>query len=69
MSSTASGLVLLALGTLTMAGAVLNWGIVSRPGKLLNRLFGDTAARVIYFAVGIFLFVLGVGGLIGTSWF
>ena len=52
-----------------MAGAALNWGIVSRPGKLLNRIFGDTAARVLYFGAGIFLFVVGIGRLIGANWF
>jgi hypothetical protein len=52
-----------------MVGAALNWSIVSRPGKLLNRIFGDTVARVIYFGAGIFLFVVGIGRLIGANWF
>lgn len=51
-----------------MVGAALNWGIVSRPGKLLNRIFGDTTARIIYFVSGVFLFVIGVGRLIGANW-
>jgi hypothetical protein len=62
------GLIFLAIGVVIMLGAALNWGIVSRPGKLLNRIFGDTVARVIYFGVGIFLFIVGIGRLIGASW-
>ena len=69
MDSTLLGMIFLGMGALIMVGAALNWGIVSRPGKLLNRIFGDTAARVIYFAAGIFLFVVGVGRLIGANWF
>jgi len=69
MSSTATGLALIAVGILTMLGAALNWGIVLRSGKLFNRIFGDTVARVIYFVGGGFVFVMGVGKLIGTNWF
>lgn len=64
-----TGFIFTAMRILIMVGAALNWGIVSRPGKLLNRIFGDTAARVIYFIAGIFLFVMGVGRLIGINWF
>jgi uncharacterized membrane protein YuzA (DUF378 family) len=64
-----TGLIFVAIGILTMVGAALNWGIVTRPGKLLNRIFGDTVARIIYFVAGIFLFVVGIGRLIGTNWF
>ncbi len=63
------GFLFVAMGALIMVGAALNWGIVSRPGKILNRIFGDTGARVIYFVAGIFLFVVGVGRLIGANWF
>lgn len=65
---TFTGFLLVGIGILIMVGAALNWGIVSRPGKLLNRIFGDTVARVIYFVAGIFLFVVGVGRLIGANW-
>ena len=68
MSTTLTGLLLILFGVLSMVGAVLNWGIVSRPGKLLNRILGDTAARVVYFVTGAFLFFMGVGQLIGASW-
>jgi hypothetical protein len=68
-STTVTGLVFLAIGLLIMLGAALNWSIVSRPGKLLNRMLGDTIARVIYFGAGIFLFLVGVGRLIGANWF
>jgi hypothetical protein len=69
MSPTVTGFVFIAMGVLIMVGAALNWGIVSRPGKLLNRIVGDTAARVVYFAAGSFLFFVGVGRLIGANWF
>lgn len=65
---TFTGFLFVGIGILIMVGAALNWGIVSRPGKLLNRIFGDTVARVIYFVAGIFLFVVGVGRLIGANW-
>jgi di/tricarboxylate transporter len=64
-----TGLIFVAIGILTMVGAALSWGIVTRPGKLLNRIFGDTVARIIYFVAGIFLFVVGIGRLIGANWF
>jgi hypothetical protein len=69
MDPATTGLIFLGIGVLTMVGAVLDWGIVTRPGKLLNRILGDTVARIIYFAAGIFLFVVGVGRLIGANWF
>jgi hypothetical protein len=69
MDSTATALIFLGIGVLTMVGAALDWGIVTRPGKLLNQIVGDTVARIVYFAAGIFLFVVGVGRLIGANWF
>lgn len=69
MNSTLTGLLFVAIGVLIMVGAALDWGIVSRPGKLLNRVFGDTVARIVYFVAGIFLFVVGIGRLIGADWF
>jgi hypothetical protein len=68
VNPTVTALIFVAMGVLIMLGAALNWGIVSRPGKLLNRILGETAARVIYFVAGIFLFVVGVGRLIGANW-
>jgi uncharacterized membrane protein YuzA (DUF378 family) len=62
------GLLFIAIGVLIMIGAVLNWRIVSHSGKLLNRILGDTVARVVYFVVGIFLLLVGVGRLIGANW-
>jgi hypothetical protein len=64
-----TGLLFMVIGPLIMAGSLLNWRIVSHPGKLLNLLLGDTLARIIYFVVGIALFILGIGRLIGTNWF
>jgi hypothetical protein len=63
-----TGLIFVGMGILIMIGAALNWGIVSRPGKLLNRIFGDLVARIIYFISGIFLFAVGLGRLIGANW-
>jgi len=68
MSSTVSGFVLIALGVLSMLGAAMNWSIVSRSGKLINRLLGDTVARVIYFGVGVLVFVTGIELAIGAHW-
>ena len=63
-----TALIFLTMGVVIMLGAALNWGIVSRPGKLFNRIFGDRVARAIYFIAGIFLFLVGIGRLIGTNW-
>lgn len=63
------GFLFVTIGIVIMLGSALNWAIVSRPGKIFNRIFGDTVARVIYFVAGIFLFVVGVGRLIGANWF
>ena len=68
MNSTIAGLTLIASGVFAMLGSALNWRIVTRSGKLLNMLLGDTIARVFYFLTGVILFVLGVGELIGASW-
>ncbi len=68
MNSTIAGSILILIGILAMLGAVLNWRLITRPGKLFNMLLGDTAARVIYFIVGVLLFILGVGRLIGANW-
>ncbi len=68
MTSTTAGIILILIGALTMTGAALNWRIVSRPGKLLNILLGDRAARAVAFIVGALTFILGIGELIGASW-
>ena len=69
VNTTVTGSIFIAMGVITMLGSTLNWRIVSRPGKLFNLIFGDAAARVIYFIAGIFLFVVGIGKLIGAIWF
>lgn len=56
-------------GVLAMLGSALNWRIVTHSGKLFNMLLGDKIARVIYFGVGIFVFVKGIELLIGAHWF
>jgi hypothetical protein len=68
MDSTIAGSILIAVGALAMLGAVLNWRIVTRSGKLLNMMLGDTVARVLYFGVGIFMFIKGIEIIIGADW-
>ncbi len=60
------GIVLSLAGLLSILGAALNWGIIMRPGKLFNRLVGEKAARPIHVAVGVALFVLGIGRLVSV---
>ena len=55
-------------GVFAMLGAALNWRIVTHSGKLFNMILGDRVARVIYFGVGIFVFVKGVELIIGAKW-
>jgi hypothetical protein len=68
MSTTITGLILIVLGVLVMIGSAMNWWIVTRPEKLINRLLGDTTARVIYFGIGVFTFVKGIELAIGVRW-
>ena len=68
MSSTVVGVLLIAVGVLTMLGAAFNWRIVTRGRRLFNLLFGDTVARIIYFVAGLFIFIMGIERLIGASW-
>ena len=60
---------MIALGVLVMLGSALNWRIISRSGKLLNMLLGDTIARVVYFIVGLTFVYLGLNSLTGFSLF
>jgi len=69
MDSTLIGYLMIALGILVMLGSALNWRIVSRSGKLLNLVLGDTVARVIYFIVGLAFVYLGLNRLTGFSLF
>jgi uncharacterized membrane protein YidH (DUF202 family) len=59
MREFSSGIILIIIGFLAVVGAALDWKIVSRSGKLLNRIFGDLIARAIYVAVGVVLIVVG----------
>jgi len=68
MTNTTAGIILVLVGLLAMIGTVLNWRLVTHSGKLFNRLFGDKVARIIYFGVGIFLFIKGIELAIGASW-
>lgn len=69
MSSTIAGYLMIVLGILVMLGSALNWRIISRSGKLLNMLLGDTIARVVYFVVGLIFVFLGLNNLTGFSLF
>ena len=69
MTDSNVGLLISLIGILIMVGTALNWHIVTHPGKILNRIFGDSVARVIYMIVGFALFVLGVGQVLGLNWF
>lgn len=68
MDTLLPGLLLTAVGVLAMLGAVLNWRIVTRSGKLLNMVLGDTVARILYFVLGAFLFLKGIEIMIGADW-
>lgn len=63
----ASGLVLMGLGLLILIGAALNWRIITRSGKLFNRLLGDTGARVLYGLAGVVFIILGITQLVGIN--
>jgi Na+/H+ antiporter NhaD/arsenite permease-like protein len=67
-ATTTAGLILIPAGILAMLGSALNWRIVTHSGKLFNMIFGDKVARVIYFVVGIFVFVKGIELLVGAHW-
>jgi len=69
MSPNTSGLLLIAVGVLLMLGAAFNWRIVTSSRRLFNRIFGDLVARVIYFVAGTFIFIMGIGRLLGIIWF
>jgi uncharacterized membrane protein YidH (DUF202 family) len=68
MNSTVVGVLLIVVGVLTMLGAAFNWRIVTRGRKLFNLLLGDSVARIIYFVAGLFIFIMGIGRLIGANW-
>ena len=68
MSETTAGLIVSVIGVLVMLGSALNWRVVTHSGKLFNIIFGDRIARAIYFLVGAFLFVLGIGQILGMNW-
>ena len=68
MTNISVGLILAMVGLLSMIGTSLNWRIVTHPGKILNRILGDTVARAIYMIVGVALFVLGMGQVFGLNW-
>jgi len=68
MSPVMAGFILIVAGILVMLGSAMDWRIITRPGKLINRILGDAAARVIYFGIGIFAFVKGIELAIDVHW-
>ena len=68
MSITTTGFVLAVFGALAMLGSALNWRIVTHSGKLFNRLLGDRIVRILYFGVGLFVFIKGIELAIGANW-
>ena len=68
MSETTAGLILALVGVFAMVGSAMNWRLVTRPGKLFNMIFGDRIARIIAFLVGLYIFVLGIGQILGLNW-
>jgi len=69
MHPTVSGILLIVFGLLAMIGAALNWRFISRSRKLVNLVFAETVARMIYFVAGVLLFIVGIERLIGANWF
>jgi hypothetical protein len=69
MHPTVSGILLIVFGLLAMIGAALNWRFISRSPKLVNLVFAETVARMIYFVAGVLLFIVGIERLIGANWF
>ncbi len=67
MNTTFSGIILIAAGLLSIIGSALNWNFMTRR-KLFNFLFGETTSQIIYFVMGVLLFILGIGRLIGADW-
>ena len=68
MSETTAGLIVSVIGVLVMVGSAMNWRVVTHSGKLFNVIFGDRIARIVYFLVGLFLFALGIGQILGMGW-
>lgn len=65
MNNTVYGLLFLAAGLFSLAGAIFNWDwfIESRKAWLFRKLFGRTGTRIIYGVLGIVIIVMG--GLVG----
>jgi hypothetical protein len=62
-------LLIIVLGVIIMLGSALQWRLIFHPGKLLPRLVGVPAARIATFAIGMYLFIVGIARLIGADWF
>jgi small neutral amino acid transporter SnatA (MarC family) len=67
MSQTTSSFITAVAGLLAILGAIFNWRLTVSESKLLSRLFGVRATRIVTAVVGFLLFGLGTGIILG--WF
>lgn len=65
MDKTTSAYVLIGIGILLIAGAILNWRMVVGSGKLIPRLLGPGGAKLFMIIVGVALFFLGIAMMMG----
>jgi hypothetical protein len=65
MDQMTGGLVMIAVGLLCVVGALLNWGVVVGPGKLIPRLLGPAGARIFMIVIGLVLVGLGLALSLG----
>lgn len=65
METTASGMVIIVVGLLSILGALLNWRIVVGSGKLIPRLLGPSGAKIFMILIGLALIGLGTAILLG----
>lgn len=65
MSPVLLSVILIAAGSFTVAGAVLDWGFFmdSRKARMFVDLFGRKGARIFYFVLGAAFVVFGVVNL------
>ncbi|MBN2386781.1 MAG: hypothetical protein JXB85_07145 [Anaerolineales bacterium] len=65
MNTITTGLLVFVTGGVAVLGAVFNWRLIVGEGKLLTRLLGVTATRVLTAVAGFLLIGLGIGLILG----
>jgi len=65
MNQILPGVIVCLTGGVMILGAVLNWGIIMSPGKLIPRLLGPAVSRIVFVIAGIALIGLGAGIMLG----